>query len=183
MAVRRSFISIALLAGMVVAAMSCRDASPLGVRTPGLLAGRSRDGGLVSCPQGYDSVTQVIGPEGGVLLVGVHQLWVDSLSLDVPVTITAVAPKGKLRWVRFQPEGLVFKPGFYATANGLTSGAALMTNYASCKIPAGSTVRIAQVDDAMSIIGYLSQINLPPYTSPNQYVGLLPHFSNYAVAW
>lgn len=188
MAIRRPPMSIALLAGMVVAAMSCTDSSPLGVQTPGMLAAGSKDGpggktGLVACAQGYDSVTQVIGPEGGVLIVGAHQLWVDSLSLSGPVSITAVAPKGKVRWVRFQPEGLVFKPGFYATANGLTSGAALMTNYASCKVPAGSTVRLAQVDDAMSIIGYLSQINLPPYTTPNQYVGLLPHFSNYAVAW
>lgn len=183
MSVRRSPMSIALIAGLVMVAMSCSDSSPLGVQTPGLLAGRAKESGLVACAQGYDSVTMVIGREGGTLIVGAHQLWVDSLSLSGPVTITAVAPKGRVRWVRFQPEGLVFNPGFYATANGLTSGAALMTNYANCKVPAGSTVRIAQVDDAMSIMGYLSQISLPPYTGPNQYVGLLPHFSNYAVAW
>ena len=190
MSVRRPPMSIALIAGLVLAAISCSDPSPLGVQTPGMLAGAAKDGspgggktGLVACAQGYDSVTKVIGPEGGTLIVGAHQLWIDSLSLTGPVTITAVAPKGKMRWVRFQPEGLVFQPGFYATANGLTSGAAFMTNYASCPVPAGSTVRVAQVDDAMRIIGYLSQINLPPYTTANQYVGLLPHFSNYAVAW
>jgi len=186
MSVRRSLMSIVLLAGAVAAVANCGDQSPVdvGVQTP---AFRSVGGGgktdLVACSQGYDSVTKVIGPEGGTLIVGAHQLWIDSLSLRGPVSITAVAPKGKVRWVRFQPEGLAFQPGFYATANGLTAGAALMTNYASCGVPSGTTVRLAQVSDAMKVLEYLSQINLPPWTQPHQYVGLLPHFSNYAVAW
>jgi hypothetical protein len=185
MSVRRSLMPIVLLAAVLAAVASCGDPSPVGVdiQTPAFRSVGGGKTGVVTCSQGYDSVTKVIGREGGSLIVGAHQLWVDSLSLTGPVSITAVAPKGKVRWVRFQPEGLVFNPGFYATANGLTAGAALMTNYASCGVPAGSTVRLAQVSDAMTILGYLSQINLPPWTTPNQYVGLLPHFSNYAVAW
>lgn len=185
MSVRRALMPIVLLAGAVAAVANCGDPSPVGVDVQTPAFGRVGGGetGLVACAQGYDSVTKVIGPQGGSLIVGAHQLWVDSLSLSGPVSITAVAPKGKVRWVRFQPEGLVFNPGFYATANGLTAGAALMTNYASCKVPAGSTVRLAQVSDAKTILGYLTQINLPPWTGPHQYVGLLPHFSNYAVAW
>jgi hypothetical protein len=184
MSVRRSLMPIVLLAGALAVA-NCGDPSPVGVdvQTPVFRRAGGGKTGLVACSQDYDSITTVIGPAGGSLIVGAHQLWVDSLSLTGPVSITAVAPKGKVRWVRFQPEGLVFKPGFYATANGLTAGAALMTNYASCGVPTGSTVRLAQVSDAQKILGYLLQVTLPPWTQPNQYVGLLPHFSNYAVAW
>jgi hypothetical protein len=185
--VHRSLMSIALIAGVAAAAMSCSDTSPLGVQTPRLTAALTQSSGgttrLVSCPQAYDSVTKVIGRLGGFLTIGSHQLWVDSLSLTGPVSITAVAPKGKVRWVRFRPEGLVFKPGFYATAYTLNAGAALMTNYESCGVPAGSTVRLAHVSDALTILEYLVQVSRPPWTQANQYVGLLPHFSNYAVAW
>jgi len=185
MFVRRALMPIVLLAGAVAVVSNCGDPSPVGVdvQTPAFRRVDGSKTGLVACSQGYDSVTKVIGSEGGSLIVGAHQLWIDSLSLPGPVSITAVAPKGKVRWVRFQPEGLAFKPGFYATANGLTAGAALMTNYASCGVPTGSTVRLAQVSDAQKILGYLFQVTLPPWTQPNQYVGLLPHFSNYAVAW
>jgi hypothetical protein len=121
------------------------------------------------------------------LRVGAHVLWVDSLSLTEAVTITAVAPAGSVRWVRFQPEGLVFKPGFYATANGLSAGAALYTNYKNCGVALSDTLRIAQVTDSMGILGYLQtyvQTRKNPWSQANQYVaGLLPHFSNYAVAW
>ena len=186
MSVRRSLMPIVLVAGAVAAVANCGDPSPVGVdvQTPAFRSvGGGGKTGLIACSQGYDSVTKVIGSAGGSLIVGAHQLWVDSLSLTGPVSITAVAPRGKVRWVRFQPEGLVFKPGFYATANGLAAGAALMTNYANCGVPTGSTVRLAQVSDAQKILGYLIQVTQPPWTQPSQYVGLLPHFSNYAVAW
>jgi len=188
MSVRRSLMPIALLAGVAAAALSCTDTSPLGVHTPGLLAARfSRTTGLVSCSQTYDSVTKVIGRLGGSLTIGVHQLWVDSLSLTGPVSITAVAPAGSVRWVRFQPEGLVFRPGFYATAYRVNAGAALYTSYTDCGVPLSDTLRIAQVNDSLSIVGYLQtwvQVRKTPSTNGTQFVvGLLPHFSNYAVAW
>jgi hypothetical protein len=188
MSVRRSLIPIALIAGVAAAAMSCSDTSPLGVQTPGLLAARSsRTIGLVSCSQTYDSVTKVIGPLGGSLTIGVHQLWVDSLSLAGPVSITAVAPAGNARWVRFRPEGLAFKPGFYATVYRVNAGAALYTSYKDCAIPISDSLRIAQVNDSLRIVGYLQtwvQARKNPWSQTDQYVvGLLPHFSNYAVAW
>jgi hypothetical protein len=165
------------------------------VQTPTLVAARSKatsqptntKTGLVACPQAYDSVTKVIGPRGDTLRVGPHILWVDSLSLTDPVTITAVAPAGNVRWVRFQPEGLVFKPGFYATAYGLNAGAALYTNYKDCGVATSDTLRIAQVTDSLGILEYLQtyvQSRKNPWSRANQFVvGLLPHFSNYAVAW
>ncbi|HYT82725.1 MAG TPA: hypothetical protein VEK86_04695 [Gemmatimonadales bacterium] len=195
MSLRRSLIPLALLAS--AAALSCKDPSPtsLDLQTPDLLAarvktssgGNSNKTGLVVCSQSYDSASKVIGPMGDTLHVGNHVLWVDSLSLTDTVTITAVAPAASVRWVRFQPEGLVFKPGFYATVNGVNAGAALYTNYKDCGVPTTDSVRIAQVTDSLAILGYLQtwvQAKKIPWSQANQYVvGLLPHFSNYAVAW
>jgi hypothetical protein len=188
---RRLLLPLALFAS-VTAVTNCRDTSPLGVQTPNVLAARAKDPGakqtgLVACSQTYDSVTKVIGPTGDSLRVGNHILWIDSLSLTEPVTITAVAPAGSVRWVRFQPEGLVFQPGFYAKVNGLSAGAALYTNYKNCGVALSETLRIAQVTDSLGIVAYLQTYVLTrknPWSQANQYVtGLLPHFSNYAVAW
>jgi len=138
--------------------------------------------GLVPCGQAYDSVTQVIGPTGGYFAVGPHYLFVDSLALTTPVTITAVAPaSGSVRWVRFHPDGLVFQP----TMDGWS--ALLYTNYTYCGLPTSSTVRIAQVSDSLSILGYLQTYikfkKNPTSQGPQYVVGLLQHFSNYAIAW
>jgi hypothetical protein len=188
---RRLLLPIVLLVG-VTAVTNCRDTSPLGVQAPSVLAARAKDPGakktgLVACAQTYDSVTKVIGPTGDSLRVGNHILWIDSLSLTEAVTITAVAPAGSVRWVRFQPEGLVFQPGFYANANGLSAGAALYTSYKNCGVALSETLRIAQVTDSLGIVAYLQTYVLTrknPWSQANQYVaGLLPHFSNYAVAW
>jgi hypothetical protein len=193
MSPRRRMV-LALLAGATVAAVGCVDSSPVGVQTTTLVAARAKSQptgktktGLVACSQTYDSVTKVIGPRGDTLRVGAHILWVDSLSLTGPVTITAVAPAGSVRWVRFQPEGLAFKPGFYAAAYGINAGAALYTNYKDCGVALSDTLRIAQVSDALGILGYLQtwvQTRKKPWSHSDQWVvGLLPHFSNYAVAW
>ncbi len=193
MAVCRSPLSLALVLAATAVVVSCTDPSPVGVQSPTMLAARSKTEpspkktGLVACPQVYDSVTRVVGPLGDTVRVGNHVLWVDSLSLTGPVTITAVAPAGDVRWVRFQPEGLVFKPGFYATAAGVNAGAALYTNYKDCGVPVTDSVRIAQVSDSLTILGYLQtwvQTRKNPWSQANQWIaGLLPHFSNYAVAW
>src|SRR2546422_5396469 len=129
----------------------------------------------------YDSVTQVIGPKGGAFAVGPHYLFVDSLALSDTVRITAVAPADTVRWVRFQPDGLVFQP----TVDGWS--ALLYTNYKDCGVPTSDTLRIAQVTDGLSILGYLQtyvKSKKNPWSQGQQYVaGLLQHFSNYAIAW
>lgn len=138
--------------------------------------------GLVACTQSYDSVTRVIGPRGGYLAVGAHVLYVDSLVLTGPVTITAVAPAGGVRWVRFQPDGLQFPA---SPVDGW--GAVLYTSYKDCSVPTIVGPRIAQVDNALGILTYLQtylKVKQNPWNQGNQYVaGLLPHFSNYAIAW
>ena len=168
----------------VLAVGSACDRAPTAPPTPSLLAARSgapKNTGLVACSQSYDSVTQVVGPKGGAFPVGPHYLFVDSLALSDTVRITAVAPSGAVRWVRFRPDGLAFR----TTVDGWS--ALLYTNYKDCGVPTSDTVRIAQVSDSLSILGYLQtyvKAKKNPWSQGTQYVvGLLQHFSNYAVAW
>ena len=168
------------------------DRSPTAVRTSPLLTARSnppapapstgKQTGLVTCLQTYDSVTQAIGPTGGLIAVGHHFLWVDSLALTSTVSITAVAPSDTVRWVRFHPDGLIFQT---KTKTGYP--AIILTDYTSCGVPTSDTLRIAQVTDSRGILGYLQtyvKFNKNPWSKAAQYVAaVLPHFSNYAVAW
>ena len=197
MSARRSLIPLALAACVTAAAVSCGNPSPVGVDIPapsfqqggqpgsrwGLPA--PKGSGLVACSQTYDSVTQVIGPAGGLLVVGHHFLWVDSMALSDTVRITAVAPTDNVRWVRFQPDGLQFR------TNGAGWSALLYTSFKDCGVPTSDTLKIAQVDDSLSVIRYLAtpdstwiRVRKKGWSNGNQYVaGVLHHFSQYAVSW
>jgi len=193
MSVRRSLIPLALAICATAAAVSCGDPSPLGVAFPAPAFQRggrwtphyTTGAGLVACLQTYDSVTQVIGPAGGLIAVGHHYLWVDSMALSDTVSITAVAPADTVRWVRFQPDGLRFR------TNGAGWSALLYTSFSDCGVPTVDTLRIAQVTDSLSIIRYLSppestwiRVRKKAWSKGNQYVaGVLHHFSQYAVSW
>jgi hypothetical protein len=188
MALRRSLIPLALLGALAVFA-SCGDPSPMGVATfqkGGRWGTTSTKGtGLVACRQTYDSVTQVIGPAGGLIAVGRHYLWVDSMALADTVSITAVAPVDTVRWVRFQPDGLQFR------TNGAGWSALLYTSFKDCGVPTTDKVRIARVTDSLHVIAYLAppdstwiRVKKNAWSQGNQYVaGVLRHFSQYAVAW
>ncbi len=187
--VRRWLIPLALLAGASAAASSCSDPSPVGVQPapPMLTPQKVGAGRLLSCaPAAYDSVTQVIGPAGGLLIVGGHVLVVDSLALSSPVSITAVAPSQSVNLVRFRPEGLRFKPGVHGI------GALVATNLDNCGVHPNQVLQIVQVSDSLSILGYLQAptatdsavvVKYKTYLGSLWVGGLLRHFSNYAVAW
>jgi len=193
MSVRRSLIPLALAICATAAAVSCGDPSPLGVAFPAPAFQRggrwtphdTTGAGLVACLQTYDSVTQVIGPAGGLIAVGHHYLWVDSMALSDTVSITAVAPADTVRWVRFQPDGLRFR------TNGAGWSALLYTSFSDCGVPTVDTLRIAQVTDSLSVMRYLSppdstwiKVRKKPWSKGSQYVaGVLHHFSQYAVSW
>jgi hypothetical protein len=189
MSLCRRLIPLAVLVSGTAALISCGDQSPLGVQTPSLAAARatsqrtgtSKSTGLVACSQPYDSVAKVIGPRGDTLQVGHHILAINALALSDTVRITAVAPAGTVRWVRFHPDGLVFQP----TTAGWS--ALLYTNYSDCGVATSDTLRVAQVTDSLAILGYLQTYVLRkknPWSQATQFViGLLQHFSNYAVAW
>jgi len=189
MALRRALIPLALLAALAVVA-SCGDPSPTGVAAfqrggRWNSASHKKGAGLVPCLQTYDSVTQVIGPAGGLIAVGHHYLWVDTMALADTVSITAVAPADTVRWVRFQPDGLQFR------TNGAGWSAVLATTFTDCGLPTVDTLRIAQVTDSLKVIRYLGapdstwiQSTRKRGVSQIQYVaGVLHHFSQYAVSW
>ncbi len=172
------FRRAALLGGLVWIALSCGDPFPLGVEPPArapvdaeLLGALGSAVGLLQCsPLPYDSVTQLVGSDGGTLLVGAHTLSVPPGALGAPVSITAVAPSDTVNQVRFQPEGLVF-----------TEPAALTMSYANCDLlglPLAN--RIAWTSDALEILEYLHSV---PDPASQTVTGRLEHFSTYAVAW
>jgi len=193
MSVGRSLIPLALAVCAAAAAVSCGDSSPVGVdpqapafqRAARWALPETKGSGLVACSQTYDSVTQVIGPAGGLIAVGRHFLWVDSMALSDTVRITAVAPADTVRWVRFRPDGLRFR------TNGAGWSALLYTSFKDCGVPTADTLRLAQVTDSLSIIRYLAppdstwiRVRKKAWSKGNQYVaGVLHHFSQYAVSW
>jgi len=186
MALRRSLIPLALLAALA-ATSSCTDPSPLGVpafRRGGRGEGSTYGTGLLACSQTYDSVTQVVGPAGGFIVVGSHILWVDTMALADTVRITAVAPADTMRWVRFQPDGLQFR------TNGAGWSAVLFTSFKDCGVPTAEALLIAQITDSLQVIRYLDpasvwiRVRKNAWSQGNQYIaGVLRHFSQYAVSW
>lgn len=176
----------ALLGGAVVVALSCGDPSPTGVDTRGLAPRAdlvdwvlsdtlvqyvsTQATGLLPCsPLPYDSVTLTIDSLGGTIQVGPHTLSIPPGALGAPVAISAVAPSETVNRVTFQPDGLVFQ-----------QPASLTMSYANCDVSGGegTPVRIAQITDALEILGYLESAADPPWV-----IGRLDHFSGYAVAW
>ncbi|HEX9279487.1 MAG TPA: hypothetical protein VF890_02525 [Gemmatimonadales bacterium] len=184
---RRLLPSLALPVAMTAAVLSCADPSPVSIDPQGLTAQRVVAHGLISCtPLPYDSVTKVIGPGGGWLVVGGHVLIVDSLALTSPVSITAVAASDTLNLVRLQPEGLRFKPGTHGI------GALLATNLDNCTVHPNQVLHVAHVSDSLAILDFLQSptgsdsvvvTKYKTYLGSLWIGGLLRHFSNYAVAW
>ncbi|HEY3279812.1 MAG TPA: hypothetical protein VGJ83_04810 [Gemmatimonadales bacterium] len=164
-----------LLGGAVLVALSC--AEPTAPAPRGLLGGDDLFGdlkqltGLLQCePLPYDSVTQTIGPLGGVIQVGPHSLTIPAGALDSDVTITAVTPSDTVNRIQFQPEGLVF--------NQYTD---LLMSYANCNLM-GSLLpkRIAYTTPDLLILDYLPSLD-NVFTQTVR--GKLQHFSDYALAW
>lgn len=156
---------------------SCGERSPVAVDEPSrslvsdVLALRDSVTGLLSCtPLAADSITQVIGPAGGMIQVGPHKLTVPAGALDSAVSITAVAPSGTVNRIVFQPTGLVFGRAVWLTMS-----------YANCNT-LGSMLpkRVAYVDDLLTILYYLRSFD---NFSSQTVTARVRHFSDYAVAW
>ncbi len=185
--VRRSLLSLVLPVAVTAAVLSCADPSPVSVDPQGLTAQKVVAHGLISCtPLPYDSVTKVIGPEGGWLIAGSHVLIVDSLALGSPVSITAVAASDSVNLVRFRPEGLRFKPGTHGI------GALVATSLDNCNVHPNQVLHVAHVSDSLDILDLLQSPTGSDTVVVTKYKtvlgslwvsGLLRHFSNYAVAW
>ena len=125
--------------------------------------------GLVSCnvKKSY-SASQVIGPNGGVLRVGPHKLYVPPKALKQNVRISADAPAGKYVQIAFQPEGLKFE-----------RKTALTMSYAECSLLSPLSLKIVYVNDQFEILEVL-----PTVTSVLTRTATAPvdHFSRYMLA-
>ncbi len=115
----------------------------------------------------FGTVTQTVGPLGGVVRVGPHSLVIPPGALDGPVAITASAPEGQHVTVDFAPEGLRFR-----------YPAVLSLSYAHCDhrplLP-----RVVYIDDLLSILELLPSLD---DLAGQAVTTKLRHFSGYAIA-
>jgi hypothetical protein len=115
----------------------------------------------------FGTVTQKIGPAGGVIRVGPHSLSIPEGALDRTVQITASTRAADHVGIDFQPEGLRFE-----------RPATLRLSYAHCDrhplLP-----KIVYVDDLLSILELLPSLN---DLGNDRVTARLRHFSGYAIA-
>lgn len=116
------------------------------------------------------STTQVVGPEGGTIVVGRHSLHIPSGALQEQVEITATAPAGDRVELQLLPHGLRFE-----------RRTVLRMSYAECGAVRGLLLRIAYVDDdRRTILEVLpSVVNL----LRREVYGTTDHFSSYMLAY
>src|SRR5207244_7932315 len=93
---RRAVVAVSI--GAIALATSCRS----DLAGPTLRGNVATTEGLLSCkPLGYDSVTQTLGPAGGVVKVSKHNLVGPAGALSTVVSITAGAPSDTANRVGF----------------------------------------------------------------------------------
>ena len=125
---------------------------------------------LLACtPMTADSVTQAIGPAGGTLYVGPHQLVVPAGALDSTVSITAVAPSDTVNRVDLFPEGLTFN-----------TPVSLKLSYANCGLLSPLIPKSVVYLNGLSIQSLVTSLDSFLTLTVT---GSLEHFSGYAVAW
>jgi len=175
----------ALLLGFVVLAtgVSCTSEESLGPSTerPSLSLSSTLTGTLtstvnalsnlhlLSCSaQPYAVTTQVVGTQGGTIVVGTHRLVIPAGALDHSMTIKAEQVPGNVNSVRFSPQGLQFaKP------------AAVTLSYSNCS-PLMVLKRVVYVDESLRILDLLPSLDS---LFSKTVTASIRHFSRYAVAW
>ena len=125
--------------------------------------------GLLTCsPQDQLKASKYIGPLGGRIAVGSHELVIPSGALGQTVLITATQQSGTVALVDFQPHGLRF-----------AKAASLRMNYGSCSTTAKSVQSVVYVNDSNQIV------EMPPSVDnakEDNVSALINHFSGYAIA-
>lgn len=118
---------------------------------------------------GPDSGSAVIGPLGGRVTFGPHELDVPPAALLSPTTISARTMPGDTIAVQFQPQGLTF-----------LIPATLQLSYAQCQPQPTGTISIVYVNDLLSeLLGLVESIDEP---GQHKVIGPISHFSVYAAA-
>jgi hypothetical protein len=124
---------------------------------------------LLSCSsQPYVSRSQVIGTNGGTIVVGTHKLVIPPGALTKNYTIRAEQVPSRVNSVRFSPEGLRFaKP------------AKLTLSYSNCS-PLLLLKRVVYTNELLRILELIPSID---DIRTKTVTGSIRHFSRYAVAW
>src|ERR1044071_3642141 len=168
---RRPRTLLNTILGVVIAAGACSPATETvsAPETPSfnLTAAEAR---LASCtPLPAETVTMVLGPQGGTLNIGPHTLTLAKGALQSTVEITAEIVPDNANYVKFSPEGLRFNPG-----------AKLKLSYANCPGATIKNLRVVYTDDALNTLEVLSSKADPKRRTV---WAPLSHFSIYAVAY
>jgi hypothetical protein len=125
--------------------------------------------GLLTCtPESYSSTSQVIGPQGGSVVMGHHRLDVPAGALNHNVTITGEVMPGLVNSVRFSPEGLTF-----------AHPATLTLSYENCN-GLLAPKKIVYTSELLQILETLLSTDQP---AAHDVQAPINHFSRYAVAW
>lgn len=125
---------------------------------------------LICEPQEFAGDAEVIGPDGGSLRIGSHQLTIPRGALDHEVLISGTAPVLDHAEVELEPHGLTF-----------ARPAELELNYSRCiQPPAWQSVFIVYLGDQEQILEVTVSRDKKGIKTV---AGDLEHFSRYAVAW
>jgi hypothetical protein len=135
----------------------------------GTVGGLANQLGLVSCNvRTTHTASEEIGPEGGILWVGPHRLYVPPKALRERVRISAIAPRGNYVQVQFEPAGLEFhRPTL------------LSLSYRDCSLFSPWRLRVVYVDDTLEILEVLPTLTSILTRTANAPVD---HFSRYMLA-
>jgi hypothetical protein len=125
---------------------------------------------LLRCePKEFQSDAAIIGPSGGTLHAGEHELVIPKGALDHEELITMEAPTSSLVDVRFEPHGLQFE-----------RPASLKLSYKGCVRPTIADLLVAYLDSGNRVL------ELPPSLdnkADGDVEADIGHFSRYAVAY
>src|ERR1044071_2076780 len=157
--------------GVVIAAGACSPAAEVfsAPQTPSFNL-TAADARLASCtPLAAETVTTVLGPQGGTLNIGPHTLTLAKGALQNTVEITAEIVADNANYVKFSPEGLQFG-----------AGAKLTLSYRNCPGVTIKNLSVVYTDDALNTLEVLSSKADPKWRTVS---APLSHFSIYAVAY
>jgi hypothetical protein len=124
---------------------------------------------LLRCePRDYEAAAEIIGPQGGTIKVGEHQLVIPAGALAQEELISAEAPTSSLVDVNFAPHGLQF-----------SKSARLTLSYKGCIRPTSSEFMVAYIQGNRIL-------ELPPSVDrqvDDEVDAEVDHFSRDALAW
>jgi hypothetical protein len=124
---------------------------------------------LLRCePRVLEGDAAIIGPQGGTLHIGDHELVIPRGALSEEQLIVGEAPTSSLVDVEFEPEGLQFlKP------------VQLTLSYKGCLVPPGNLL-VAYLGTGNRILELPASTD---YRSYSEVIAEIHHFSRYAVAY